>query len=210
MRIVLITWLAFVSLGAEILDRTVAIVGTESILVSEVEAEVRLAAMFGDQPLDVTEAARAAALERLIDQRLLASQIALSGFEPGADEELEPQVQELATLTFAGLPFNEALARYGVTAKQSRDFLRRQLRFADYVSFRFRSGLEATPQDLQAEYRKRFASSSNAPPFDTVSDELAKNVRIQAAEAALEDSIRRLRATTRIVRLPLLEVATTP
>jgi parvulin-like peptidyl-prolyl isomerase len=210
MRIALIAALAALSLGAEILDRTVAIVGADSILDSEVEAEARLAAMFGDQPLDTSESARAAALERLIDQRLLANQIALSGFEAGADQELEPQIAELSAQTFAGLSFEAALQRYGVTAEQARDFLRRQLRFADYVSFRFRSGLEATPQDLQAEYRRRFANRDNAPPFDAVADELAENVRIRAAEAALEDSIRRLRATTRIVRLPLLEVAPTP
>lgn len=209
MRVLLIAVLA-VSLGAEILDRTVAIVGAESILVSEVDAQVRLEAMFGDRPLDLSEGARTEALERLIDQRLLAAQMALSGFEAADDEALERQTRDLSVQTFAGMPFAEALTQYGLTAQQAQDFLRRQLRFSDYITFRFRSGLEARPDDVRAEYRRRFAGRDNAPPLDEVEDELAENVRIRAAETALEDRIRRLRATTRIVRLPLLEGPVAP
>lgn len=203
MRLFLIVMLTG-SLGAEILDRTVAIVGAESILASEVEAQVRLEAMFGDRPLDASEAARAEALERLIDQRLLAAQMELSGFESAEDEELERQTRELSAQRFSGRSFADALEHYELSAEQAREFLRRQLRFSDYITFRFRSGLEAAPEDIRAEYRRRFAGRDNAPPLEQVEDELAENVRIRAAETALEDRIRRLRATTRIVRLPLL------
>lgn len=196
------------ALGAEILDRTVAIVGDDSILASEVEAQVRLEAMFSDQPIDPSEQAREAALERLIDQRLIQSQIDLSGFQAEEDEELDRQIQELAAQTFAGMPFAEALKHYGVRAEQAQDFLRRQLRFADYVGFRFRSGLEASPEAVRNEYRRRFGNRENPPPFEAIEDELAENVRIRAAESALENRIRALRVSTRIVRLPLLQAGT--
>ncbi len=105
------------------------------------------------------------------------------------------------------MPFAEALVHYGVRAEQAQGFLRRQLRFADYVSFRFRSGLEASPEAVRDEYRRRFGDRENAPPFEDVEDELTEYVRLRAAETALENRIRSLRVSTRIVRLPLLQAA---
>lgn len=197
-------------LAAEILDRTVAIVGAESILVSEIDSQLRLEAMFSDRPVDTSPEARAQALERLIDQRLLAAQIALSGIETAEEEELDRQARELTQQTFGGLPFDQALERYEISREVALEFQRRQLRFADYINFRFRSGLEASEESVRAEYRLRFGDRENAPPLEEVEDELAETVRIQAAETALEDRIRRLRASTRIVRLPLLEADRQP
>ncbi len=197
-------------LQAEILDRTVALVGTEPILRSEVRAQVRLEAMFDDRPLDESDEALEAALERLIDQKLLSAQIGLSGMDYEDPSELERQVRELSTQTFAGLPLTDALSRYGLTAQQAQDFLRRQLRFANYVRFRFRSGLEASPTDVRQEYRLLYGGLANPPPLEDVESELIDRVRMRAAEAALADRIRTLRATTRILRLPRLEAAAAP
>jgi hypothetical protein len=196
--------------GAEILDRTVALVGTEPILRSEVRAQVRLEAMFDDRRLDESPEALDAALERLIDQKLLSSQIALSGMDYEEPAELERQLRELSTQTFAGLPFQAALARYGLTAPQAQDFLRRQLRFANYIRFRFRSGLEASADEVRRQYRETYGAMANPPPLTAVEEELADIVRMRAAEADLADRIRTLRATTRILKLPRLEVASEP
>lgn len=190
--------------GAEILDRTVAIVGSEAILASEVDTQLRLEAMFNERNLDETPEAREQALQRLIDQRLIESQIALSGIRSENGAELERQTEQLNKAAFAGRSFPEALKAYGVTEEQARGFLRRQLRFAGYVSFRYRAGVEIADDKIRAEYRRLYGNDPAAPPLEQVREEITDALRQRQAEADLEDRVRQLRATTRIVRLPTL------
>ena len=191
-------------LVAEILDRTVAIVDQSAILASEVETQLRLEAMFNERAVDSSPTARAEVLERLIDQRLIDAQIALSGIRSADAAELKRQSEALSQAVFAGRPFQEALAAYGLTAEQAQGFLHRQLRFAGFVTFSFRAGVEIPDESVRQEYRRRYGGRPGAPALDAVRDEITEALRQLQAEKALEDRIRQLRATSRIVRLPLL------
>jgi hypothetical protein len=186
---------------AEILDRTVAVVGTEAIMASEVEMQIRLQAMFNGAEPDLSEAARKQALERLVEQRLVQTDMTLAGLQSVEGRELETAFSELRQGRFGEMGLEQALERYGVKERDVRTFLRRQLQFTHYVDFRFRAGLQVDDESLAAEYKRRFASSQNRPPFESMRDELREQLLAERTETMLDERVRQLRSETRIAFL---------
>ena len=186
---------------AEILDRTVAVVGTEAIMASQVEMQIRLQAMFNGAEPDLSEAAMKQALERLVEQRLVETDMTLAGLKNVEGRELEAAFAELRGTRFGGRTFEQALEHYGVKERDVRMFLRRQLQFTHYVEFRFRAGLQVNDEALTAAYKQRFGGAQDAPPLATVREELREQVLAQRTETMLDERVRQLRSETRIAFL---------
>lgn len=197
--------LAVAAAPAQILDRTVAVVGASPITASEIELQMRLQALFGETSLDLSDEARTAALNRLVEQRLIESDMALAGLPPVEERELGQALDRLRQTRFAGLALDEALGRYGAKERDVREFLRKQLRFSRYVQFRFRAGLRADEAAVTAAYRRRYAGAADAPPLEAVRDELHAQALDEQAERMLDDRVRELRAETNIVYLDPLQ-----
>jgi len=187
--------------SAEILDRTVAIVGANAITASEVRMQALLEAMFNDTSPDLSDAGLRRALERLVEQRLIEEDITLAGLQVVEDSDLEAAFTQLRQARFGGAGFEQAIANYGLTEVNVRAFLRKQLQFTRYVDFCFRAGLQADEDALRAAYRKKYAGVASPPPFETVSEELELDLLDERAETMLDDRVRQLRAETRIVFL---------
>ena len=192
---------------AEILDRTVAVVGAQPILASEVEMQLLLEAMFNDAAPDASEAARKAALDRLVEQRLIETDMTLAGLQAIGERELESTFSKLRGSRFGGLSFEQALQRYRLKERDVREFLKQQLQFTRYVEFRFRAGLQADEEALAAEYRRRYPDAKSAPALETVQDELREQLLAQRAETMLDERVRQLRSETRIVFLDPIQGA---
>jgi hypothetical protein len=190
---------------AETLDRTVAIVGTETITASEVDLQARLEQMFNNAPLDLSDEGRQTALQRLIEQRLIEADMTLAGLTTVEGREIDAAFDQLRTERFAGMPLADALKRYGVEERDVREFLAKQLRYTRYVEFRFGAGLQADDDALQAAYRKRFAGVASPPPLDDVRAELRQQVLDERAEEMLDERVRQLRADTRVAILDPIE-----
>lgn len=190
---------------AQLLDRTVAVVGSRPITATEVELQMRLQALFNEVPLDLSDKARATALERLVEQRLVETDMSLAGLPPVEAREADGAFAQLRQNRFGGLSFDEALDRYGLKERDAREFLLRQLRFARYVQFRFRAGLQADEESIRQAYDRRFAGVIPAPALDDVRDELREQVLNQKAERMLDERVRQLRAETRVAYLDPIE-----
>ncbi|MEZ5361077.1 MAG: SurA N-terminal domain-containing protein [Bryobacterales bacterium] len=195
---------------AEILDRTVAIVGANPITASEVEMQALLEAMFNNTPPDLSEAGRRRALERLVEQRLIEEDITLAGLQVVEEKDLQDAFSQLRQARFGNLGFAQALRDYGLTETNVRNFLRKQLQFTRYVQFRFRAGLQADEDALRAAYRKKYERVASPPPFETVAEELELDLLDKRAETMLDDRVRQLRAETRIVFLDPIRPSTEP
>jgi hypothetical protein len=192
-------------LQAEILDRTVAVVGSRPITASEVEGQALLEAMFNGVSPDLSDAARRTALERLVEQRLIESDMIPGALQTVAETDLDAAVEQLRGESFGGLAFTAALERYGVKEKDVRAFLRKQLRFTRYVRDRFRAGLQAEDEEVQAAYRRRFAGAPGAPAIADVREEIRDQLLNERSEAMLDERVRQLRAETQIVFLEPIE-----
>ena len=203
------------SLGAasssQMLDRTVAVVGSRAVTATETELQLRLQALFNGAPLDLSDRARQAALDRLIEQRLIETDMALAGVGLVEDRELEQAFRELRQSPFGGLAFDAALERYGVSEDDVREFLRRQLRFARYVELRFRAGLQADDEEIQDAYNRRFEGVSAPPELDDgLRAELRRQILDEEAERMLDERIRQLRAETRVAFLDPIQPEDAP
>ena len=194
----------------QLLDRTIAVVGSLPVTATEVELQLRLQALFNDALLDLSVESSKEALDRLIEQRLIETDMQLAGVPPVEDRELDEAFDQLRGAQFGGLTFDRALARYGVGEPDVREFLRKQLRFARYVQFRFRAGLQADEEEIEQAYDLRFRNVESAPPLDDVREELAQTVLDQQAERMLDERIRELRAETRVAFLDPIEREAAP
>lgn len=195
------------SLAAQLIDRTVAIVDEESITESELVSQLRLEALAnGAEVVDSAEE-RERVLDRLIDQRLIANDIRLTGLPPISSEERADLLAQLQKQSFGELSFDAALQEYGVTEEQALDFFARQVEFSRYVEFRFRTGQTVSDEDLQQAYRAKYGRTPNrdAPPLEQAAPQLRSEVLNERVERLLEQHIRQLRADHRVVRLERID-----
>ncbi len=195
-----ITW---VGAAAEVVDRTVAIVGRTAIVESEVTLQGRLEAMANGAPyVDSTEM-REAVLARLIDQQLVAEDTLLTGLPSMTDEERRGALDQLRLQSFGEFSFDETLNHYHLTSEQALDFYVRQVEFTRYVDFRFRTGLTIDDQSIADLYSSKYGRvpASDAPPLNSIRSQLRQELLSAAVEQQLEQHVRQLRADTRIVRL---------
>jgi hypothetical protein len=191
------------SISAQVADRTVAVVGDQSITASEASLQARLEAMAnGVVYVDSPEIIQAS-LGRLIDQRLIANDIQLTGRPPVSQQQRSAALGQLKEQDFGGLDFTSALKKYNVTTEQALDFFVRQVEFTRYIDFRFRIGQTIDDEALRQLYASKYERTPNreAPEFDEVREALRAELLSATVESRLEQHIRQLRADNRVVRL---------
>lgn len=196
--------LAGVPVGAEVIDRIAAVVGYEAIALSEIDMEARLEALLNRTDSDPSQAYREQLLERLIDRRLILQDLTSTPFLSGGEEEIDDQMRALRTQEYlGGRNFPEALQHYELTEADCRAYLSERIGFERYVSFRFKTGLDADLEAARAYYRDEYeprvrALGEAAKPFDDVAEEISQIVVERSANALLDQRLRALRAATRI------------
>ena len=191
--------------AAEIIDKVVAVVGEGVITASEVEEQLRLEALFKPDPVDLSKEKRRAALTRLIDRRLVEREVVAKNFPAVTADDL---AQEFAVLerriTRNGAVFERELAAHGLTRKDVEQFLVRQANFERFVSFRFKTGMQVSPEAVRAYYEESFVPEvqrlqAAAPPLEEVYDEMAALVMDKRADSMLEVWLKETHARTRVV-----------
>lgn len=196
--------LAGTALGAEVIDRIAAVVGYEAIALSEIDMEARLEAFLNRTDSAPSQAYREQLLERLIDRRLVLQDLTTTPFLAAQPEEIEDQMRALRTEEYlGGRNFPEALQHYGLTEADCRTYLGERIGFERYVSFRFKTGLDADLEAARAYYRDEYeprvrALGESAKPFEDVAEEISRIVVERRANELLDQRLRTLRAATRI------------
>ncbi len=195
------------SMTPQMIDRTVAIVEDATITQSEVVAQLRLEALANAAEVVDSAAERERVLDRLIDQRLIANDIRLTGLQPMSSDERAKLLTQLQAQSFGELSFEAALQEYGVTESQALEFFVRQVEFSRYVEFRFRTGQTVGDEELQEAYRSKYGRTPNrdAPPLELAAPQLRNEVLNARVERLLEQHIRQLRADHRVVRLERID-----
>lgn len=196
--------LAIPALRAEIVDRVAAIVGSEVITLSQVRTQLHMVALLNQTEPASLEAGGQAALRRLIDRRLVMQDLALRPFLLAPADEIEGPLEALRAGIFAGgRDFSAALLHYGLTEDDCRAFLSEQASFERYVSFRFKTGQEVSPEAVEAYYRNEYSAEQAAlgatvEPLGSVQGLLSEKLAEIQANMLLDQRIMELRALTRI------------
>jgi hypothetical protein len=151
-------WLTTSSMLAqsgETIDRIVATVNKQPLLMSDVDESVRVESFLqGRQSANLDPEERKAVLNRLIDRELLLQQMQ-ADYSP-ADKEVTERVNSIREqLELAGNDeaWQKALAAWGLSAADIEAFVRTQLQVMRFVDLRLRPTIRVDEQAIEEYYR---------------------------------------------------------
>jgi len=187
------------------LDRVVAIVNSDLILESDVDAEERFAAF---QPFSEPKpASRDELIERLIDRALIEQQMKLQPEPPVPYAEVDAELNTLRKAipkcssyrceTDAG--WQKFVADQGFTVDEVRDRWRQRMEVLRFIEERFRMGIRILPSDIDEYYKKTmlpmYRKEGVTPPAEeTLADRIQEILLQQRVTALMDDWLNALRA----------------
>ena len=143
--------------AGEVIDGVIATVNRKPILQSEWDDAVRYEAFMQQKPLRaVTEADRVSALERLIDRRLLESQMAdASRFAPSRDEVRVSlaRLREQIPGAKGDQAWQKMLSSYALKERDIEAGLRSETQMMNFIEVRLRPSVHVQPEEVEAYYR---------------------------------------------------------
>ncbi len=170
--------LAAFFLAAAVIDRIAVVVGKNVITETELLREVRLVEFLNNQPLDLSPATRRAAAERMVDQQLIAGEMKLSDFAMPAPAEADPLLAQVERRFHGPAQVQTALAKYGLTEADLRQYLLWQIAVLRFTEMRFPP---ANPSEPEASANRAEEAGPSA-----------------AEDRQLEDWLKQARAGTHI------------
>ena len=155
------------SARAEIIDRILAAVDTQIITLSDVRAALR----FGLVPDDVSVDPTGAALQRLIDRRLMLIEVDRYAPPEPAEAAVNASLAAVERRFKDALGLEIALNQSGLTREELRRQLRDTLRIDAYLQQRFSAAVQVSDDDAARYYREHaeeFMRDGQLRPFDEV------------------------------------------
>ena len=143
--------------AGEVIDGVIATVNRKPILQSEWDDAVRYEAFMEQKPLRaVTEGERVSALQRLIDRRLLESQMTDAAQFAPSREEVRANLEKLRE-RIPGAKDNQGwqkmLASYGLKERDIEASLRSETQMMNFIEVRLRPTVHVQPEEVEAYYR---------------------------------------------------------
>ena len=195
---------------AQVVDRMVAVVNKRVILESELDQTARVEFLLQGKPIGtLTQADRAAVLERLIDRALLDQQIANPAMLDPTPEELAAKIKEIRSGmpgALAGERWNAVLAGYGLLQQDVEEQLTSQFRILRFIDLRFRGLVRVEKDAITAYYQDRFLPevrkrNGAEPKLSEVSDRIEQILAEQRIDDLLGNWLKTLRAQAHIERM---------
>jgi hypothetical protein len=191
-----------------VLDKVVAVVNRHVVTQSDwQEQEAFEALMDGRPPANVQF--NAASLQRIIDQQLIADQIAASKYFEISGVDIAAQVAAIRAQIAPGkddAAWQKLLAGYGLTSEDFAGGIQRQLNVMRFVEMRFRPTILITPDKVQAYYREVLVPELKAngtrddqlPSFATVQEKITAILTEKRVDEMLTAWLEALRSQSQI------------
>lgn len=168
-----------------ILDRVVAIVNRETILASDVVAEMQISILDPSRNLKAKETRRQA-LDRLISRTLIQQEFRqeeLSASLPTAAEiaaRIQDVRQELPACVRANCQteagWNAFLAQHDLSQSRVENYVRNRMEILSFIELRFRQGIRIAPEEIEKYYREnlvpQYPPGLTPPPMQQVSSRI--------------------------------------
>jgi hypothetical protein len=190
----------------------VAVVNKQVILESELDQAARVEFLLQGKPINLlTQADRAAVLDRLIERSLLDQQIINPAMLNPTPEELAARVKEVR----GGIPgiagagddrWKTLLAAYGLTQQDVEEQLTDQVRILRFIDLRFRGLVRIARDQVETYYQEKFlpeVRKRNAaePRLEEVSGKIEQILIEQRISELLNNWIKTLRAQAHIEKM---------
>jgi hypothetical protein len=190
---------------AEVIDRILAVVDKEVVMLSDVSAALRFGLVAS--PPGGTDSVRTA-LDGLIARQLeLGEANRYQPPEPPKDQ-LDARMEAVRARFRTAQDFDQALAQTGLSSDRLRARLRDDLRIAAYLNQRFGGAREPTDQEIAEYYRAHvaeFTAAGAVRPLAEVRTEIRTRLAAAQREALMKDWLEGLRRRTEISDLYVAE-----
>ena len=164
----------------EVIDRIVARVDTDIILLSD----VRELAQY-QQFVDGRSEADSEILDRLIDQYIVRTEAKAALFPQPSDEDVNRSLQRLKRTFSSTEEFEERKKQSGLSDEDIRRMLRSQTYLSNYLDSRFRASIQIDDKAIQDFYQSRVVpraqSRGQAPPTLEAARDFIQEALVQRA-----------------------------
>jgi len=181
----------------EVIDRIVARVETDIILLSDVRQLNRYQVF-----LDGKAQSDADILNRLIDQWIVRSEASVARFPQPSDEDVNRSIERLKRSFSSPAEFEARQKQSGITDDEIRRFVRAQLYLSNYLDSRFRPAIQIDENAIEDFYKTRLVpraeSRGQTPPTldnarDFIQEALVQQAINEQADRWLKESRTRVR-----------------
>jgi hypothetical protein len=151
----LIFCLLAATLHAAIIDRIAVSVGNRVITASDLDREIRVVAFLNGKPPEFSPAAKHAAAERMVEQKLIQRELETSRYPIPSAAEVEPVLAKFTRDHFKGeADYQRARDAAGLSEQDVKDELLWERRLLFFIDVRFRPGVQVSDQDIQEYFDK--------------------------------------------------------
>ena len=185
------------AVAGEIIDRVLAVVAGNLIMLSDVTGALEFGLVArGPAPDPIRDT-----LSRLIDRAIILSEVErYAPPEPDTDT-VDRELQAVRSGFASAQAFDQTLARAGVNAQHLRETLRQNLRIRAYLDRRF---TVAPPTDEEVgryyrEHQQEFSRNGAVVPFEQARQDIVQAVRAERRRLLVDDWVAGLRRRTEIV-----------
>jgi SurA-like protein len=190
------------SLGAQIIDRVLAVVAGAPITLSDVNAVMRLGL--------VPEAAGKAdgvqaALNALIERQLQLIEVNRYAPPEPSGAEIDARIAQIRSRFDSQTAFDRAMKELGVTPAQLRARVRDDLRIESYLRQRFGASYQPDEEEVARYYRSHesdFVRNAVLRPYEEVRDEARKRLVDERMASLVSDWVAGLRRRAEVTVLP--------
>jgi len=196
--------LAAVSLAhAGVIDQIAAVVGKHAVKTSDIDRDLRVTQFLNGQPPDFSVAQQRAALQRLIDQELIRTDLAQAATSAPPDSA-KPLLDQIRTDRFKGSTalMNADFKQRGLTEDQLLDQLQWQVVVLRFIDERFRPGITVSDEELRAYYDQNAVALKKLNPakntFEDLTPKIRETLEGERINTSFEDWIQQARKNTRI------------
>lgn len=188
-----------------LVDRVVAVVDEDPILLSDVERVIGLRVVEAGAG-ESAEALRRRVLDGLIEQRLRVHEIGRFGFEETPLEEVDRQVEALAARFPDAAAYRAELERLGIEESDLRQIVARQLSVLAYVEERLGSRVFVGVEEIRRYYEDELGPElvrrgEPTPPIDEVREQIRALLRERRLNEEIDRWTEELRTAADVVDL---------
>ena len=181
----------------EVVDRIVARVETDIILLSDVRQLSRYQTFLDGKPQSDADI-----LNRLIDQWIVRSEAGVARFPPPSEEDVNRSIERLKRSFSSPEEFQTRQKQSGISDDEIRRFVRAQLYLSNYLDSRFRPAIQVDEKAVDDFYKSRVVpraeSRGQTPPTldnarDFIQEALVQGAINEQADRWLKESRARVR-----------------
>jgi hypothetical protein len=166
-----------------VIDRIAIIIGNSIIKDSDIDRDVRVTEFLNGDPLDLSNAARKKAVNRLIDQVFIRREIDIGDYPQASWKQTDEQLDRLKRQKFkTQAAFEQALRKYGIPEIDLRTQFQWQLTILTFIDIRFKPAVLVTDEDIEKYYNQHAAQLQREHPGKASLEDLHEEIRQQITE----------------------------